>query len=69
MLHIPDGRIVRLRLQGNQLTSLPVEIGRLTGLEVLWLYDNQLTSLPVEIGRLTGLTYLDLSDNPLTSPP
>ena len=67
--NLDNARIRRLTLNRNQLTSLPVEIGRLTGLKWLDLRGNQLTSLPVEIGRLTGLKKLDLYGNPLTTPP
>jgi len=58
-----------LSLSGNQLTSLPAEIGQLTSLVELYLDRNQLTSLPVEIGLLTSLTQLYLHDNQLTSLP
>ena len=56
-------------LAGNQLTSLPPEIGQLTSLEKLWLSGNQLTSLPAEIGQLTSLKLLWLYHNQLTSVP
>ena len=48
-------RLRRLDLSGNQLTSVPAEIGQLTSLEELGLGGNQLTSLPAEIGQLTAL--------------
>ena len=44
-----------LDLSGNQLTSVPAEIGQLTSLRELYLSGNQLTSLPAEIGQLTSL--------------
>ena len=44
-----------LNLYENQLTSLPEEIGLMTGLKTLYLMRNQLTSLPEEIGLMTGL--------------
>ena len=65
-----DGdRVVKLHLSGNQLTSVPAEIGQLTSLDRLWLDGNQLTSLPAEIGQLTSLTELNLGGNQLTSVP
>lgn len=54
-----------LNLSGNQLTSLPAEIGDLTKLWQLDLSGNQLTSLPAEIGELTNLKELNLRGNPL----
>ena len=59
----------KLDLGGNQLTSLPAEIGQLTSLTWLSLRRNHLTSLPAEIGQLTSLETLDLSSNQLTSLP
>ena len=53
----------------NQLTNLPVEIGKLTNLTELDLSRNQLTNLPSEIGKLTNLTELNLSRNQLTNLP
>ena len=58
-----------MHLGGNQLTSVPAEIGQLTSLELLGLGGNQLTSVPAEIGQLTSLEYLWLSGNKLTSVP
>jgi internalin A len=63
----PD--MTHLDLRGKKLTSLPLEITRLTNLTSLDLSNNQLTSLPEEIRRLTNLTSLDLSFNQLTSVP
>jgi len=47
--------------------EIPVEIGNLTNLERLVLYENKLTgSIPSEIGNLTNLNFLDLRNNQLT---
>ena len=46
---------------GQQLTSVPAEIGQLTSLRELSLSGNQLTSLPAEIGQLTSLDGLTLA--------
>ncbi len=47
--------------------SIPPEIGCLTNLTHLILYDNPLTgSIPPEIGNLTNLTNLTLHSNQLT---
>jgi len=43
---------------------VPKEIGQLTQLTELHLFDNQLTALPKEIGQLTQLKQLTLSNNP-----
>jgi internalin A len=58
-----------LDLSNKGLTSIPAEIGQLTGLTSLDLRGNQLMSLPVEIGELTKLSNLDLKGNRLTSLP
>ena len=54
-----------LDLGSNQLTGeIPPEIGKLTNLTGLLLYDNELTGvIPSEIGNLTNLIYLMLSSN------
>ena len=62
------GRVVTLVLQGFGLTGA-AEIGRLSALRQLILYDTQLTSVPAEIGQLTSLEWLDLGSNQLTSMP
>jgi len=59
----------RLDLSRLGLTALPPEIGRLTSLQSLNLWDNQLTALPPEIGQLTSLQSLSLSFNHLTALP
>ena len=58
-----------LYLGGNQLTSVPDEIGQLTSLVESSLRHNQLTSVPAEIGQLTSLERLNLNDNQLTCVP
>ncbi len=52
-----------------RLTSLPPEIGQLSALKLLVLFNNQLSSLPPEIGQLSALTQFVLYDNQLTSLP
>ena len=58
-----------LFLSGNQLTSVPRQIGEVKNLQWLDLYSNQLTSLPAQIGKLSNLKVLALSRNQLTSLP
>ncbi|MGD0664804.1 MAG: leucine-rich repeat domain-containing protein [Rhabdochlamydiaceae bacterium] len=58
-----------LDLSGDQLTSLPIQVGSLTQLQHLLLGSNQLTSLPTWIENFTQLRQLDLADNKLTSLP
>ena len=64
-----DKDIKKLDLSYNKLIHLPVEIGQLTQLTVLYLDDNKLSHLPVEIGLLTQLTKLHLYNNKLTHLP
>ena len=53
-----------LDLEGNAITSVPTELGALTGLDVLDLGGNQLMGVPAEF-RTWGLSDLcDLSGNP-----
>ena len=65
---IDRGRVVTLVLQGFGLTGA-AEIGRLSALRQLILYDTQLTSVPAEIEQLTSLKWLDLGSNQLMSMP
>jgi Leucine-rich repeat (LRR) protein len=48
------------------LTELPPEIGNLTNLQRLNIFNNQLSRLPPEIGSLTNLQSLDVSGNRLS---
>ena len=63
-----NGRVIELGLPGNNLTgTLPPELGRLSNLMSLVLWDNQLTGeIPLELGRLSNLTSLVLWNNQLT---
>ena len=57
----------QLYLVGNQLDSIPPEIGQLTNLTTLGLHSCYLTGgIPPEIGNLVNLTWLDLGENQLT---
>ncbi|EMO55920.1 leucine-rich repeat domain-containing protein [Leptospira noguchii] len=55
-----------LDLSGQELTTLPKEIGQLKNLRELSLKWNQLVTLPKEIGRLQNLQALYLRDNQFT---
>ena len=63
-----EGRVVRLILQGNQLTGeIPAELGDLASLQGLFVNRNQLTGeIPAELGGLASLQWLLLNDNELT---
>ena len=70
---VKNGRVTRLtltrRLRGHwgARGSIPGELGQLTNLEYLSLFDNKLIgSIPGELGQLTNLAYLNLSLNELT---
>jgi Leucine-rich repeat (LRR) protein len=53
-----------LDLGHNQLTNLPVELGKLTEInDFLYMHDNQLEFLPRSLERLRELKYLNISQN------
>ncbi len=65
------GNLLTLDLSGLNLSQLPFpsEIGQLTNLQTLSLYDTQLGQLPAEIWQLTNLRELDLSGTRLSQLP
>ena len=65
-----QGRVVRLRLNENNLTgAIPAELGNLTDLRELRMWFNDLTGqLPPELGNLADLVVLNLGTNDLTGP-
>ena len=64
-----QGNVTKLDLSYNQMTSPPSEIGQLTHLQALILFNGQLSSLPPEIAHLTHLQELNLYNNLFTSLP
>ncbi len=64
------GHVTRLSLLSNHLSgALPSQIGDLTALRGLTMWDNAVTALPAEIGNLTALPWLDLESNALVALP
>lgn len=61
--------LTELNLTHCQLETLPPELGKLTPLQSLWLWQNKLGSVPPEIGELTNLQVLSLQYNQLTRLP
>ena len=56
-------KIEELDLSRAKMTDLHPNIGLLTNLTTLYLWDNQFTSLPEQIQHLTNLTTLELRYN------
>ena len=68
----PSFAIVRLRTQGNQLTSLPAELATMSGLEALDAEMNQFASMPRSLSLLLrngSLAALRIAGNPFVSSP
>ncbi len=67
-IKVNNGRVRSLNMDGNNITgSLPADIGNLSALDTVSLYDNQIGgSIPSEIGNWTELSYLDLDINNFT---
>ena len=60
---------MNLDLYQNTTSSVPTELGALTGLTTLDLGSNAITSVPTELAALTGLFLLSLFNNQLTGVP
>ncbi|CAG8627468.1 7296_t:CDS:2, partial [Cetraspora pellucida] len=66
---IPSGKLSKnshlteLYLSGNQLSSLPEDIEKLTNLSVLHINGNRLTTLPAELSKIRKLVILDVGNN------
>lgn len=52
-----------LEISGRGIIQIPFDIGRLTGLQQLYLRNNRITTIPSEISQLVNLQRLDLSCN------
>ncbi|XP_075072149.1 leucine-rich repeat-containing protein 27 isoform X2 [Mixophyes fleayi] len=66
-LHLPH--LVWLDLRYNEITSLPITIGKHRQLKYLLLEGNPIKTLPVELGDLSTLKALNLRHCPLEFPP
>ena len=64
-----NGRIRRLDWSQMGLKVIPGEIGRLTALEQINLFDNQINSISPKFGSLFNLVALNIGKNKLTSIP
>jgi len=62
-------QLSQLKVSGNQLESIPPEIGALEQLSDLNASRNKLRELPSEIGHLAQLRWLNLKENVLTGLP
>ena len=56
-------------LYSNQITSLPVEMGRLKSLKKLWLDHNLIEDLPAELSALANLQDLYIDHNRINTLP
>lgn len=65
-LNLLHCRLEILYLGGNELTSVPSELGSLRKLKALNLCDNKIESLPSSLVKLTHLQSLSLHNNRLT---
>ena len=62
-------KLITLELNGNRLTSLPVEVTQLKQLAALDLRDNFLADFPPGISRISSLQNLNLSHNRISTLP
>ena len=59
---------MKLNLSENEITSLPVSMGKLSELVELDVHINKITALPSTIGHLKNIQRLECSGNPLAEP-
>lgn len=59
----------QIRLEGNEIKSIPSSIGQCRQLQILRIRNNKIDSLPKEIENLKALSQLFLTNNLLTSLP
>jgi hypothetical protein len=50
-------------LSNNNISNIPIEIGNLINLKVLYLSSNNISNIPIEIGNLINLKVLNLLSN------
>ncbi len=60
---ISNGRVIRLKLRDSLLAVLPLEIGDLSQLENLRLFENNIIDLPETVFRLTKIKKRGLGIN------
>ncbi|KPA13067.1 leucine rich repeat protein [Candidatus Magnetomorum sp. HK-1] len=58
-----------LKLNGNRLKQLPLNLDKMTSLETLYLNNNEFTEFPSIITKLSHLTILNLYQNSISSLP
>ncbi|KKN47870.1 hypothetical protein LCGC14_0658480 [marine sediment metagenome] len=68
-IDIKEGRVIKIRLQAQELRKVPESVRKLTSLEHLILSYNLLEELPEWIGELKTLKIIEVSDNCLKTLP
>ena len=65
---VSDNKVIEIDLHSNNLTGvIPVELGNLDSLTVLFLEYNNITGpIPIELGNLTDMLWLNFSGNQLS---
>src|SRR5690606_4230597 len=61
--------LTRLELSGNQISTLPTDIARLSNLRSIWMSNNLLQELPENFGQMTSLDQFNFQSNRLRSLP
>jgi len=64
-----NGRLKTFLLYDRGITSIPVSLGNLNGLDMIYFFENEIESVPESIGNLINLTFLDLGRNNISNIP
>ena len=65
----PGGTLIRVSINGNKLSSLPLDISGLTKIRAFSVSENAFTEYPTQISQLPWLNFLSIANNAISEIP